>query len=56
MPKGKSNPISRLGHYAHPPKTNINFAKPPKAQTEARPHIAGPKGDKGGKQKHPGAR
>jgi hypothetical protein len=28
-------PIHNLGKFAHPPKTNINFAKPPSTQTVA---------------------
>lgn len=54
--------INNLGKYAHAPKedrTNFNFAKPPKVQTEAKPHLASPgKGDKASKghSKHPGMR
>jgi hypothetical protein len=49
----KHKPISNLGRFAHPPKTNVNFAKPVKDQTESNsPKIIGPKGDKAHKPKH----
>lgn len=50
------HPINNLGKYAHAPnadRTNFNFAKPPKVQTEPKPHLAAPhKGDKG-RHSHP---
>lgn len=30
----KHRPIHNLGNFAHPPKANQSFAKPPKAQTQ----------------------
>lgn len=50
----KHNPISNLKHFAHPPKTNVNFM-PKKSQTKAdMPKVAGPTGDRGKKATHPG--
>ena len=31
----KHSPIHNLGRYAHPPKAEQSYAKPPKAQTMA---------------------
>ena len=60
----KSNPLHRLGSYAHPkggytkaPVTNINHSMPPKAQTEkGSPSLGGKSGDKGKHSRMPGQR
>lgn len=44
----KHKPIHNLGNFAHPPRSDVNFAKPPKAQTRPdSPKLIGKTGNKG---------
>lgn len=55
--KHHKGPIGNLGHFAHPPKTNVNHGQPTKAQVRTEtPKLMAKSGDKGGKSKHPGMR